>query len=99
MLTVGAICFGLVLGWVTYRTLRRKSGGAALSDISAVIGALGGGAITALFQPPDIFGAYCVGLAFGFFGYFIVGIFVDKGSVGSWMMEEKGAGDSWMTDR
>ena len=99
MLTFGTICFGSVIGWVTYRTLRRKSSGAALSDISAVIGAVGGGTITALFKPPDIFGAYCIGLAAGFFGYFIIGIIVDKSSAGSWMMEEKGAGDSWMTGR
>jgi uncharacterized membrane protein YeaQ/YmgE (transglycosylase-associated protein family) len=98
MLKAGAICFGLVMGWITYRTLRRKTEGAALSDISAVIGALGGGAITAVFQTPDSFSAYCIGLAFGFFGYFIVGIIVDKSSAGSWMMEEKGAGESWLSE-
>ena len=38
----GALCFGLVIGWVTYRTLRRKEGSNALSDIATVIGAVGG---------------------------------------------------------
>lgn len=97
-MTWGAICFGLVIGWVSYRTLRRRTDGVSLSDISAVIGAIGGAAITAIFQTPEVFGAYCIGLAIGFFGYFIVGIIVDKSSAGSWMMDEKGAGDSWMSD-
>jgi hypothetical protein len=35
MLTL-ALCFGLVIGWITYRTLRRKEGSAALSDIAGV---------------------------------------------------------------
>jgi hypothetical protein len=30
----GAVCFGLVVGWITYRTLRRREGVAALSDIA-----------------------------------------------------------------
>ena len=67
----GAICFGLVVGWITYRTLRRsKTNG--VSDIATIIGAIGGAAITTLF-PADrnLFGAYCIGLAVGFFGYLI----------------------------
>ena len=67
---LGALCFGLVVGWITYRTVRR-SGVNGLSDISTVIGAVGGGAVTALFGEPEIFGAYSVGLALGFFGYFL----------------------------
>ena len=38
---LGALCFGWVIGWVTYRTLRRREGGAGISDIGAVIGAVG----------------------------------------------------------
>jgi hypothetical protein len=41
--SVGAVAFGLVVGWVTYRTLRRKEGVSALSDISAVVAAIGWG--------------------------------------------------------
>jgi hypothetical protein len=33
MVIAGAICFGAVVGWVTYRTLRRKEGAVLLSDI------------------------------------------------------------------
>jgi hypothetical protein len=69
----GALAFGLVIGWITYRTLRRREG-VALSDIATVLGAVGGAAVTAIFRSPRLFGAYSVGLAFGFFGYFITGL-------------------------
>ena len=66
---VGALCFGAVIGWVTYRTLRFSAHG-GLSDLSVVIGAVGGAAVTGLFpRESGAFGAYCIGLAFGFFVY------------------------------
>lgn len=84
--TIGAICFGMVVGWVTYRTLRRKEGVSALSDISSVISAVGGAAVTALFKNETLFGAYAVGLAVGFFAYFIIGMIVyGKEATGIWM--------------
>lgn len=83
---IGALCFGLVVGWISYRTLRRKEGAAALSDIATVIGAIGGAAITALFKNEVLFGLYCIGLAVGFFAYFIVGLFVfGKEPIDRWM--------------
>ena len=83
---IGALCFGLVIGWVSYRTLRRKEGAAALSDISTVIGAVGGAAVTALFEAESLFGMYCIGLAIGFFAYLIVAMAIEgtKG-IGNWM--------------
>ncbi|HET8660190.1 MAG TPA: hypothetical protein VFM55_14470 [Micromonosporaceae bacterium] len=71
---IGAVCFGLVIGWVTYRTLRRREGAAALSDIATVIAAVGGTAVVALFDDQHLFGWYAVGLAVGFFAYFVVGM-------------------------
>jgi hypothetical protein len=71
---IGAWCFGAVMGWITYRTLRRREGAAALSDLATVIGAIGGAAITGLFKTPDLFGSYCIGLFIGFFLYFIVAL-------------------------
>jgi len=68
---LGPICFGIVIGWITYRTLRRKDG-TGLSDIATVIGTLGGAAIVTLFGTKELFNFYCIGLAIGFFGYFIV---------------------------
>jgi len=90
----GPFCFGLVIGWVTYRTLRRKADAVALGDIAAVLGAVGGAAVVALFKNVA-FDAYCIGLAVGFFGYFVVGALVGR---------RKGAGDApgvanWMNDR
>jgi NhaP-type Na+/H+ or K+/H+ antiporter len=36
MVNFGAAAFGLVIGWVTYRTLRRSSDATGLSDIATV---------------------------------------------------------------
>jgi hypothetical protein len=68
---VGALAFGIVIGWVTYRTLRRRTDAVGLSDIATVIGAVGGAAVTTLFDTDDLFGAYCIGLFIGFFVYLI----------------------------
>jgi hypothetical protein len=82
----GALCFGLVIGWITYRTLRRKEGASALSDLSTVIAAIGGAAVTGLFKSQELFAMYCIGLAAGFFAYLIVGLVLEgKGSVKGWM--------------
>jgi|SRR5829696_995699 len=68
----GAWCFGVVVGWITYRTLVRKEGGANISDIAAVVAAVGGGVITNLFVAGTLlFGWYSIGLTVGFFGYLI----------------------------
>ena len=78
--------FGLVIGWITYRTLRRKEGAVALSDLATVIGAVGGAAVTALFRSEDLFGAYSIGLAIGFFAYFAVGLLLyGKNAQKAWM--------------
>jgi len=75
----GALCFGFVIGWVTYRTLRRQQETVALSNIATVIGAVGGAAVTALFTK-ELFSWYCIGLAGGFFLYLILGNTVFKSS-------------------
>jgi hypothetical protein len=83
---IGAVCFGLVVGWVTYRTLRRKEGSTALSDIATVIGAVGGAGVAALFHNESMFGFYSIGLAIGFFAYFVVGLRVSgKEAAKGWM--------------
>ena len=83
---IGAWCFGVVIGWITYRTLRRREGAAALSDLATVIGAIGGAAVLAVFKTPDLFGFYCIGLFIGFFVYFIVGLLVkSEAKIDMWM--------------
>jgi hypothetical protein len=86
MVEIGAFCFGTVIGWITYRTLRRREGAAALSDIATVLGALGGAAVTALFNTPQLFGVYSIGLAVGFFFYLAIGLAVSGGDAAEkWM--------------
>jgi hypothetical protein len=70
---VGAICFGAVMGWIVYRTLRRNSAPVTVRDISTVFAAVGGAAVTTIFKGDTLFGCYAIGLACGFFGYLVVG--------------------------
>jgi hypothetical protein len=74
VMAVGAVCFGLAVGFITYRTLVRTTGKAAISDLSVVIGAVGGGAVTALFSPSksDLFGWYSIGLVAGLAVFFVL---------------------------
>lgn len=90
---IGALCFGIVIGWVTYRTLRRNTA-TGLTDIATVIGAVGGAAITGIWKAgTGAFGAYCIGLILGFFGY--LKIAVTNKDAPEWMgSEPPGAGGS-----
>ena len=72
---LGALFFGLVIGWISYRSLRLTAGTPALSDITTIIGVVGGAAVTALFRSDVLFGLYCVGLALGFFAYLGYGVY------------------------
>ena len=93
--SVGALFFGLVIGWVTYRTLRRTAS-TGLSDIAAVIGSVGGATITGLFSKESgAFGSYCLGLALGFFLYLTTAMIVAAKSgqsktVNEWLGEKPG---------
>jgi hypothetical protein len=91
---LGPFSFGLVTGWVCYRTLRRKTDGAALGDIASVVGAVGGAAVVALFKNAA-FDSYCIGLAVGFFAYFVSGIIIGRMAPRT---EGSGPGD-WMNSR
>lgn len=74
---LGTLFFGLVIGWISYRTLRLTAGTSVLSDIVIVIGAVGGAAVTALFRSDVLFGWYCIGLTLGFFAYPGYGVATD----------------------
>ena len=69
---IGAILFGFIVGWITYRTLVRRSDGANISDIATVIAAVGGAAVTGLFNSTYLFGLDAIGLAAGFFAYLVL---------------------------
>lgn len=67
----GAFGFGAVVGWFTYFVNRHRKEEVSLADVATIVGALGGAAVLALFPAKsDLFGAYGLGLAAGFFGYF-----------------------------
>ena len=82
---IGALVFGLLVGWICYRTLRRSQDKAALSDLASVVGVIGGGVVTALFKQGEVFAVYSIGLAIGFFAYLAVNAYVDPKGTGGWM--------------
>lgn len=71
--SIGATCFGVVTGYITYRTLARTTA-PHISDIAAVIAAVGGGAVTAIFpaKESDAFGWYSIGLLAGMALYLVL---------------------------
>jgi len=93
---VGAGCFGAVIGWFAYY-LNRYREEIGLQDLATVIAAIGGAAVLALFPAKtDLFAAYAIGLAIGFFGYFLVLLALvaksDKVSV-DWFLSGRGTGE------
>jgi hypothetical protein len=88
---IGAGCFGAVIGWFTYFVNRYRGGDVELKDISTLIGALGGGVILTLFpEKTDLFGAYGIGLAVGFFGYFIslvISVLASEDFTADWFLD------------
>lgn len=69
----GAFGFGLVIGWFLYFVNRYRRSEASFTDLTTILGAVGGAAVTALFPGGTaLFGAYGIGLAIGFFSYFLV---------------------------
>jgi len=70
--TIGALAFGLLIGWYVYYINRYRPGDVQLSDLVTLIGILGGSAVLVLFPAQsDLFAGYGIGLALGFFGYFL----------------------------
>lgn len=70
---IGAGAFGAVVGWYVYYINRWRKDDVQLSDIVTLVGAIGGAAVLALFPAKsDLFGAYGIGLASGFFLYFFI---------------------------
>lgn len=79
MTVVGAFAFGVLIGWYVYYVNRYRKGDVQFSDITTLIGVIGGGSLLKLFDQPgavplsaSLFGWYGTGLAVGFFGYFLV---------------------------
>ncbi len=69
---LGAGGFGAVIGWLVYYINRYRKEDVQFSDLSTIIGIIGGGAVLALFpESTDLFGAYGIGLFAGFFLYYL----------------------------
>ncbi len=81
----GALVFGVVVGWIVYRTLRCQTEAVAVSNIATVIGAVGGAAVTTLFGEVQIFGWYCIGLGIGFFAYLLIAVLLGWKDRNSWL--------------
>ena len=74
LIDVGAVCFGVVVGYIAYRALARSGPTSSVSDLSAVLGAIGGGAVTKAFGSSNVeaFACYSIGLLVGMILYPIV---------------------------
>lgn len=69
---LGAGGFGALIGWYIYFINRYRTDTVQLTDVAALLTAIGGGAVLTLFPAKsELFGAYGIGLAVGFFGYFL----------------------------
>jgi hypothetical protein len=66
-----AVLFGAVVGWFIYYINRYRKGDVQLSDITTLLGAIGGGFVAKL-TGAAAFNGYAIGVAAGFFGYFLV---------------------------
>jgi hypothetical protein len=63
----GAFCFGAIIGWYVFIINRNLKDGMQLYHLAALISVIGGGAVLSLFPlSSDLFGAYGIGLGFGF---------------------------------
>jgi hypothetical protein len=99
VLQIGAACFGAVIGWITYRTLRRIQS-TNISDLAAVLGAVGGAAVTGLFKPGGTeFGWYCIGLFIGFFAYLVITLRNDAPDWLGAVPKQQGAGGATSAPR
>jgi hypothetical protein len=88
----GALLFGAVVGWVTYRTLRRDGKHAHISDLAAILGAVGGTTVTSLFDyfsnKADALGWYMIGLFIGFFFFYLLHILLAEEAANEFLIGE-----------
>jgi hypothetical protein len=99
---IGAAAFGAIVGWYVYYINRYRTGGVEFTDLVTLVGVLGGASVLALFPSgTDLFGAYGIGLAIGFFGYFLVLLLLTYNSPNfnsDWFLDgrRKKAEDPWV---
>lgn len=81
---VGAASFGAIIGWLVYYINRYRKADVQFSDLTTIVGIVGGAGVTSLFGDGDkaLFGAYGIGLFSGFFAYFLALIIMVRNSGG-----------------
>lgn len=80
IISIGAVCFGIVVGYVTYRTLL-QSEKTQITDLAAVIAAVGGGVVAERFDGNggDSFGWYAIGLLVGMTVFLTLHVTIGRG--------------------
>jgi hypothetical protein len=73
---LGAVFFGLIIGWISYRVMRLAAGTNVLSVIAIVIAIVGSAAVIALLKDEVLFGWFAIGLMIGFLAYFGIGLWL-----------------------
>jgi hypothetical protein len=85
---LGALCFGLLVGWIVSRILRQQAGLPWLQNLIALAGIIIGAAVLALFRDAGLFGWYAVGLLLGFLVFLALGVVLyGKQELQSWRGE------------
>jgi hypothetical protein len=82
---LGVTFLGLIIGIFTYRILQSRADAPAISDLTAVVGIVGGAVVFALLRNEVLLGWYSIGLALGFFACFAVERFEQQGGL-PWRM-------------
>lgn len=85
---LGALCFGLLVGWIVSRVLRQNVGLPWLQHLIALAGIIIGAAVLALFRDAVPFGWYALGLLLGFFAFVGLGVVLyGKQELQPWRVE------------
>lgn len=90
---IGAAGFGCIIGWLVYYINHNRRADVQFSDLTTVIGIVGGAGVTSLLGGTDktLFGSYGMGLFVGFFGYFLALVVLVKNSGGAYGARMGGA--------
>jgi ABC-type sulfate transport system permease component len=88
IVALGALCFGLLVGWIVSRILRQGVDLPWLQNLIALAGIIIGAAVLALFKDAGLFGWYAVGLLLGFLAFLALGVVLyGKQELQSWRGE------------
>lgn len=89
---IGAAGLGCIIGWLVHYINCSRRADVQFSDLTTVIGIVGGAGVTSLFGGADkaLFSSYGMGLFVGFFGYFLALVVLTKNSGGTFAVRMEG---------